>query len=328
MTISLGIESTAHTFSVGIVSSKGKILADERSMYQSKTGIIPVKAAQHHENVCHKIIQNALQRAKAKPDMITFSRGPGLPPCLRVGLKAAKEYSKLLNIPYKGINHCIAHLTIGNLLTKLSNPVYVYVSGANTQIIAFEGKKYRIFGETLDIGLGNALDKFGRIINLGFPAGPIIEQLAKKGKYIEAPYAVKGMDVSFSGIVTFLENLYNKKYKTNESSIRGAKNLKFLSKEDLCNSFQETAFAMLTEVTERAIAHTNKKQVILIGGVGANKRLIKMLNTMCKQRKVKFKSVPIKYAGDNGVMIAWQGLQEQTNIQELRPYERTDDVSF
>ena len=316
-----GIESTAHTLSIGIVDDKGNILADQRSMYQTeKGGIIPVKAAEHHENVKDKLIEAALKEAKLSfndIDIIAISQGPGLPPCLHVGMRTAKELAKRYNKPLIGVNHIVAHLEIGRLLTKAKDPVYVFVSGANTQIIALEGGRYRIFGETLSIGLGNALDKLGRALGLGFPAGPKIEELAKKGKWIDMPYTVKGMDVEFSGLVTYAINKFR----------AGAK------AEDICFSFQETAFAMLTETSERAMAHCEKKEALIIGGVAANKRLYQMLEIMCKDRNSRFYAVPAKYSGDQGVQIAWLGVLQYPSYKipldklEINPRWRIDDIS-
>ncbi len=256
------------TFGVGIVADKKKILADQRRMYTSeKGGIIPSEAANFHRKNKEEILKKALEEAKLKiedVDVISFSEGPGLPPSLIVG----KEFSKELALKYKkpliGVNHLCGHLEEGKFFTNAKNPVFVFVSGANTQIIAHEGGKYRVFGEALSVGLGNALDKFGRAVGLGFPAGPKIEELAKKGKYVELPYVVKGMDVEFSGIVTHCVNLYKKGIPV----------------ENLCYSLQETGFAMLIEVTERALAHTEKKETLLIGGVAANKRFVEMLGIM------------------------------------------------
>ncbi len=289
-------------------------------MYKTeKGGLIPAEVAKHHEKISKDLIKKALEQANLKPkqiDIISYSRGPGLGKAiLNIGFKAAKELSEKLNIPLIPINHIISHLEIGRLLCKVKDPIYVFVSGANTQIIALEGNRYRIFGETLDLPLGNALDKFGREIGLGFPAGPIIEELAKKGKYIELPYAVKGMDLSFSGIITKSVNLFKKG----------------ISKQDLCFSLQETCFAMLCEVTERALAHCEKNEVLLIGGVAANKRLCEMLSIMCKERNAVFHAVPLQYSGDNAVMIAWQGIQEFSSGKylkksEIKPYERIDQI--
>ena len=251
-------------------------------------------------------------------DLISFSMGPGLAPSLIQGMNFAKELSKQYKIPLIGVNHILAHLLIGHLFTKAKNPVYVFVSGANTQIISLEDKFFRIFGETLDIGMGNAFDKFGRDVGLGFPSGHKIEQLAKQGKYHELPYVVKGMDLSFSGIITKAVNDYRKGIK----------------KEDLCFSLQETCFAMLTEVAERALAHTNKNEVLLIGGVAANKRLIEMLTTMCNERKAKFYTVPLGYAGDNAAMIGYLGYLRSKNKEyfkeklDIKPNWRIDQIEI
>jgi len=322
MKLCLGIESTAHTFGVGIVSFDGEILANEKDTFTTiEGGLIPNEVAKHHEQIKEDILQRALKAANIEMkdiSLISYSAAPGLPPCLHVGLRFAKELAKQHNIPLVGVNHSICHLTIGDLICGVKDPVYLYVSGPNTQVIALAGKRYRIFGETLDIGLGNMLDKFARDLGLGFPGGPKIEQLAKLGKkYIELPYGVKGMDVSFAGMLTKALRLFK----------QGT------SKEDLCFSLQETAFAMLAEVAERAMAHTDKNELLLIGGVAANKRLGEMLDIMCKERGAKFYAVPLQYSGDQGVMIAWQGVLqfkagEKLDIEkaEIRPYERTDEV--
>jgi glycoprotease/Kae1 family metallohydrolase len=316
--ITLSFESTAHTAGISVVSSNGNILSEVRDLYTTKTGgIIPIEAANHHKKVFDSLIKKALEQAKnPKIDLISYSASPGLPPCLKVGLEKAKEMAKRLSIPIIGVNHAVAHLSSGTWLTKAKDPLYVYVSGANTQLIGFDGNKnFRVCGECLDTGMGNALDKFGRNIGIGFPAGPTIEKLAKKGSWTELPYVVKGMDLSFSGIVT--------------STI--TKFRKGISKEDLCYSIQETFFSMLTEVTERAMAHMEKKEAVLIGGVAANKRLVEMLTSMCSARKSKFYAVPLKYAADNAAMIGWQGLLEygsgkRTKIPDINPNERPDQV--
>jgi len=315
--ICLGIESTAHTFGIGIITSEGSILANAKDSYQSEQGMIPVEVKKHHETVKEKILAEALTQANITMkdiDLISYSQGPGLSPCLLVGKTFAEKLSTEHGKPLIGANHCVAHLTIGTLTTKTKDPVYLYVSGVNTQLLVAAHGKFRVLGETLDIGLGNALDKFGRTAGLGFPAGPKIEELAKQGTYHELPYAVKGMDVSFAGIITAAERLMGK-----------------ITIPDLCFSLQETCFAMVTEVAERALAHTKKQELILIGGVAANKRLIEMLALMSTERSVHFAAVPLAYAGDQGVMIAWQGLLEYcagkriTHV-EIYPYERTDEV--
>ncbi len=316
--IILSVEGTAHTFGIAILKDN-KILADVRDSYSSKTGIIPVKAAEHHKNVANKLLNKALKKANLRLDeidLIAYSRSPGLAPCLLIVKEFVERLVKKTDKPFLGVNHCVAHLASGKLFCNVKNPIFLNVSGANTQIISIEGNRARILGETLDIGLGNALDKFGRNIGLGFPAGNKIEKLAKNGEYVELPYTVKGMDLSFSGIITDAVNKFNKGFK----------------KEDLCFSLQEILFSMLTEVSERALAHTDKDEIVLIGGVAANKRLREMLEKMCLARNARFFSVPIKYSGDNAVNIAYLGFLESKYRKdkkiEIDPFERTDQVNI
>ncbi|MFQ5621615.1 MAG: KEOPS complex N(6)-L-threonylcarbamoyladenine synthase Kae1, partial [Candidatus Nanoarchaeia archaeon] len=232
------------------------------------------------------------------------------------GATAARILAFKLGKPLVGVNHPIAHIEIGKLTTGAKDPVITYVSGGNSQLLAFTEGRYRIFGEVIDVAIGNTIDQFARQAELGHPGGPKVEKLAKKGKWVELPYVVKGMDLSFSGILT-----------------AAVDKLKKEKLEDVCFSLQETCFAMLTEVTERAMAHTDKNEVLLTGGVAANKRLQEMLEIMCRERDAKFYVVPREYSGDNGVMIGWTGLLAYKSGQRQKPeetridrYWRTDDV--
>ena len=314
--IILGVESTAHTFGVGIVTDKGEVLANAVDSYTSKdVGMIPHEIAEHHNKVAEKVLKQALKEASVSWNdikFIAYSAGPGLDPALWAGYHLARKWAEDNDKKLVGVNHCAAHLSIGKVWNKLDSPCYLYVSGVNTQIIVYENGKYRVIGETLDIGLGNMLDKFGRVLGLGFPAGAKIEELAKSGKFVKLPYTVKGMDVSFSGILTKVEQLLGKG----------------VSEKDLCFSVQETCFAMLTEVVERAMAHTDKQELLLVGGVGANKRFCEMLDIMCQERGAKFFKVPMDLAGDQGAMIAWEGFlrKDESSDIEVKPHWRTDEV--
>src|SRR3989338_8222251 len=263
----LGIECTAHTFGVAVVG-KGKILSNVKDMYKTESGgIIPTEAANHHGEKAQELYSRALEEAKIiEKDIkaIAISNAPGLAPCLHAGMAFAKSKSIELNVPLIPVNHCIAHLEIGRSCGA-HDPVLLYVSGANTQIIAYASGKYRIFGETLDIGAGNFIDSFARHCGIGFPGGPKIAELSKTGNYIELPYSIKGMDVSFSGMLTNLQQKYDRGIKI----------------ENLAFSLQETAFAMLIEAAERAMAHLKKNELLLGGGVACNSRLREMAEIMC-----------------------------------------------
>ena len=306
----VGIETTAHTFGVG-VSSKGKILANVKDMYKPTTGgIIPNMGANHHRLVAQQIWDEALSKAGCCDKDITaiaVSNAPGLAPCLIAGLEFAKRQAIRLNVPLVPVNHCIAHLEIGQSVGA-TDAVLLYASGANTQIIAYTAKRYRVFGETLDNGIGNFIDTFGRYVGIPFPAGPIIEGKAKNGKFIELPYVIKGMDVSFSGMLTKMKQLYDKGVKV----------------EDLAYSMQEHAFAMLVESAERALAHTGKKELVLGGGVACNARLQEMCRLMCEARGAKMFCPAREFLTDNGAMIAYTG----EILFNFGVHKKPEDVNF
>ncbi len=303
----LGIESTADDFGVGITTFKGEILSNSSSGYiPEEGGIHPREAARHHTEAADKVLAEALYKAGVKPkdlNLIAFAQGPGLGPCLRTGATVARTLASYLDLPLVGVNHSIAHIEIGKLETGLIDPVTLYVSGGNTLVSAFDDSRYRVFGETLDIALGNCLDVFARAAGLkhkhGMPLGAALEGLASKGnKLISLPYVVKGMDISLSGLLTAATTLLRKReYRL----------------EDLCYSLQEQAFSMITEVTERALSHTDKQEVLLTGGVAANKRLQEMIGCIAEEHDAKFNVVPLQFATDNGAMIAWTGVLAYTH---------------
>ncbi len=320
--IILGIESTAHTFGVGIITDKKKILANVKDSFTTiEGGMIPWELMDHHVKCAHKVIRSALSEGKlslSDIDLIAYSHGPGFGNALRVGLICAKTLALLLNIPLVGVNHCVAHLEIGRALTGARKPVMLYVSGANTQVIAYETGVYRILGETLDQGIGNLLDSFARHAGLGFPGGPIIyAQSLKSHRFIELPYSVKGMDVNFGGLLTHVKHLYDsKKY----------------SLPALCYSLQEYAFAMVLEVSERALAHLNRRELLLAGGVACNLRLQEMARHLTKDREATLFVPPSSVLIDNGAMIAWLGYLRHRRkksilpkLAAIHPYERSDE---
>ena len=201
---------------------------------------------------------------------------------------------------------------MGREITRAENPVVLYVSGGNTQVIAYASQRYRIFGETLDIAVGNCLDRFARTLNISNDPAPgyNIEQLAKKGKQlIDLPYAVKGMDCSFSGILAAIDILANGLEQDSKNGNGTAPRLQDgFTPEDLCFSLQETVFAMLVEITERAMAHVGSSQVLVVGGVGCNERLQEMMGQMAEDRGGSVFATDERFCIDNGIMIAHAGL--------------------
>lgn len=283
----LGIEGTAWNLSAAVFGDD-RIIALHSSPYSPPSGgIHPREAAQHHAGEMKAVISEVLTDPSAIR-AVAFSQGPGLGPCLRTVATAARAIAASLGVPLIGVNHCVAHVEIGRWACGCDDPIVLYASGANTQVLGYLGSRYRIFGETLDIGLGNGLDKFARAKGMTHPGGPLIEALAREGVPVSLPYTVKGMDLAFSGLV---------------SAAQDAR----APLEDVCAGLQETAFSMCVEVTERALAHSGKGEVLLVGGVGANGRLQEMLRTMCDERGAAFYVPERRLIGDNGAMIAYTG---------------------
>lgn len=245
----------------------------------------------------------------------------------------ARLLSLLWNLPLIGVNHCVGHIEMGRTITSALNPVVLYVSGGNTQVIAYSSQRYRIFGETLDIAVGNCLDRFARTLGISNDPAPgyNIEQLAKKGRVlVELPYAVKGMDCSFSGILARVDELAAQmKMGTLKDTVTGD----VVTAEDLCFSLQETVFAMLVEITERAMAHVGSKQVLIVGGVGCNERVQEMMGIMARDRGGSVFATDERFCIDNGIMIAHAGLLAhrtgfETKLEDSTCTQRfrTDDV--
>jgi N6-L-threonylcarbamoyladenine synthase len=299
--IGLGIESTAHTFSCAVIEkkgNKGKILSDVRKIYRPPEGegIHPREASRHHIENSSSVLSDCLKESDITIkdlDLVSYAAGPGLGPCLRVGAVVARSLASYYKIPIYPVNHAIGHIELGKLLTGAKNPLVLLVSGGHTMLLAFLNKQWRVFGETLDITLGQLLDQFGRSMGFASPCGKNIEELAESStKYFTLPYSVKGNDVSFSGLLSATKSIISK------------------SKADACFSLQETAFAMVSEAVERALSFTGKKELMIVGGVAANKRLSQMLKDVCKRHGAKFFVVPLRFAGDCGSQICWTGLLE------------------
>ncbi|KPJ07489.1 putative tRNA threonylcarbamoyladenosine biosynthesis protein osgep [Papilio machaon] len=327
MVTAIGFEGSANKLGVGIVKD-GKILANCRRTYITPPGegFLPRETAEHHQENIHAVMREAFAESGLSPrdiDVVCYTKGPGMGAPLLVCAIVARTCSKIWNKPIIGVNHCIGHIEMGRLITKAKNPTVLYVSGGNTQIIAYSRQRYRIFGETIDIAVGNCLDRFARVLKLSNAPSPgyNIEQAAKKGqKYLHLPYSVKGMDVSFSGILSYMED------KISEL-------LKEYTPEDLCYSLQETVFAMLVEITERAMAHCGSEEVLIVGGVGCNLRLQEMMGVMCSERGAKLFASDERFCIDNGVMIAHagalayqSGARPEFEDSTITQRYRTDDV--
>ena len=315
----LGIESTAHTLSFGLINADGIPFPSSTSTIKpEKGGIHPREAADHHKEAASRLLKDALDSQSLSSDdigAIAYSQGPGLGPCLRIGASIARGLAAKFSVPLIGVNHCVAHIEIGRQQCGCDDPVLLYVSGGNTQVIARLEGKYRVLGETLDIGIGNMLDKFARAQGIPFPGGPVIEKLAREWidanpeasmDGLELPYAVRGMDLAFSGVLTAALRLVE------NGTPLGA----------VCWSLQEHVFSACVEVAERALAHTGKTELLLGGGVACNSRLRVMCELMSEEREAKSFAPPRMYCIDNGTMIGLLGWLE-LNSGRVTEYEES-----
>nr|AFK10612.1 putative O-sialoglycoprotein endopeptidase-like protein [Callorhinchus milii]AFM90427.1 putative O-sialoglycoprotein endopeptidase-like protein [Callorhinchus milii] len=330
MPMVLGFEGSANKLGVGIVCD-GKVLANPRLTYTPSPGhgFLPRDTAAHHMACVLGLTRRALDEAGVSPDHIdcvAFTKGPGMGAPLACVACVARTVAQLWDRPLVAVNHCVGHIEMGRMVTGANNPTVLYASGGNTQVIGYSEHRYRIFGETLDIAVGNCLDRFARVLQISNDPSPgyNIEQLAREGSVlVELPYTVKGMDVSFSGILSHIEEVAAQRSDGDSAP----------SDADLCFSLQETVFAMLVEVTERAMAHTHSQEVLIVGGVGCNLRLQAMMERMCEERGAQLYSTNESFCVDNGAMIAQTGALMYTanTITPLRASSttqrfRTDEV--
>ncbi|MBI5226615.1 tRNA (adenosine(37)-N6)-threonylcarbamoyltransferase complex transferase subunit TsaD [Candidatus Micrarchaeota archaeon] len=336
----LGFECTAHTFGAAIVDSSGRFLSSEKASFISTgKGMVPREVLTFHKAHASAVLDRTLAAAGPdvveKIDAIAISQGPGIGTLLHEGLQTACTLADTLDVPLFGINHAVAHLEIGRKECSAKDPVYLYVSGGNTQLLIREdgdgqgeknrASRYHIVGETLDIGIGNLLDKSARLLGLGFPGGPPLYELSLKGKnFVELPYTIKGMDVCFSGLYTAFKNRFEHVDPKKDAVVPA----------DLAFSLQEVAFDMVCEAAERALSHFEKDELVLAGGVACSKVLQEKTKIMCQERGAKMLVPENKFLTDNGAMIAWNGILALQGGQKplgpdakAKPDWRADDVA-
>jgi len=309
----LGIEGTAWAASAAVYDVERDEVTIETDAYEPDSGgIHPREAAEHMSDAVPTVVERALEGCDYDVDAVAFSRGPGLGPCLRIAGTAARAVSQRLDVPLVGVNHMVAHLEIGRHRSGFENPVCLNASGANAHVLAYRNGKYRIVGETMDTGVGNAIDKFTRHLGWSHPGGPKVESHARDGEYLGLPYVVKGMDFSFSGITSAAK-----------AAVDDGEPV-----EDVCRGLEETVFAMLTEVSERALSLTGRTELVLGGGVGQNDRLQRMLGEMCDQRGAELFVPEDRFLRDNAGMIAVLGAKMAAAGDTLAVEESQIDSDF
>ncbi|MFB6309627.1 MAG: bifunctional N(6)-L-threonylcarbamoyladenine synthase/serine/threonine protein kinase [Salinirussus sp.] len=308
----LGIEGTAWAASAAVFDVPEDDVTIYTEAYEPDSGgIHPREAAEHMAECLPAIVEQALEGA-GDIDAVAFSRGPGLGPCLRIAATAARSVAQRRGIPLIGVNHMVAHLEIGRHRSGFEDPLCLNASGANAHVLAYRNNRYRVLGETMDTGVGNAIDKFTRHLGWSHPGGPKVEQRAREGEYVDLPYVVKGMDFSFAGL----------------SSAAKAAVDDGVPVADVCRGLEETVFAMLTEVSERALSLTGAERLVVGGGVGQNDRLQNMLRSMCNQRDAVCYVPEDRFLRDNAGMIAVLGAKMARVDDTLPIAESTIDADF
>src|SRR6056297_3998257 len=312
----LGIEGTAWAASAAVfetpdpaqVTDDDHVFIETDAYAPDSGGIHPREAAEHMGEAIPTVVETAIGHAheraaaggtngdgddSAPIDAVAFARGPGLGPCLRIVATAARAVAQRFDVPLVGVNHMVAHLEVGRHRSGFDNPVCLNASGANAHLLGYHDGRYRVLGETMDAGVGNAIDKFTRHLGWSHPGGPKVEARAAEGEYVDLPYVVKGMDFSFSGIMSAAKQACDDGTPV----------------EDVCRGLEENIFAMLTEVAERALSLTGRDELVLGGGVGQNARLRGMLAEMCEQRGADFYAPKPRFLRDNAGMIAVLGAE-------------------
>ncbi|GAA0726601.1 N6-L-threonylcarbamoyladenine synthase/protein kinase Bud32 [Halorubrum trapanicum] len=328
----LGIEGTAWCASAALYDAETDSVLIESDPYEPDSGgIHPREAAEHMSEAIPEVVDRVLTAAEAEHgpdavDAVAFSRGPGLGPCLRIVGTAARALAGTLGVPLVGVNHMVAHLEIGRHRSGFDNPVCLNASGANAHLLGYHDGRYRVLGETMDAGVGNAIDKFTRHVGWSHPGGPKVESAAAEfaetgsgesgadsvADLLDLPYVVKGMDFSFSGISS----------AANDAADDG------VPVEEICFSLQEHVFAMLAEVSERALSLTGADELVLGGGVAQNDRLREMLAAMCEVRGADFHAPEPRFLRDNAGMIAVLGAKMAAAGDTVEISESAVDPSF
>lgn len=341
--IILAIETSCDDTCVAVVKVKGQkspsfkilsnIVSSQVRIHRKWGGVYPTLAKREHQKNLPIILKKALISAKnPKINLIAVTVGPGLEPCLWVGVNFAKEIAKKLNLPILPVNHVEAHI-LSNFLTKRELPlpaVCLIVSGGHTQLILMRNfANYKILGETRDDAAGECFDKVARILGLGYPGGPIISKIAKKAKdrspsSIKLPRPMiyqKNYDFSFSGLKTAV--LYD--YKNRTQKIRKSK--KYI--QEMATGVQQAVIDVLIYKTLRATKEYRAKAIILGGGVTANNELRKQFKTQSSKLKVNFSVPPKNLCTDNAVMVGvtayfrwqktrtkdWRNIEAEANLR-------------
>lgn len=312
----LGIETSCDETSVAIVTENKEILVNlihsQIEIHKPYGGVVPEIASRAHSELLPPMIKKALKDSNIDLndiDAIAVTSGPGLIGGLITGIMTAKGMAHVTNKPLIGINHLEGHALTPRLTENLSFPyLLLLISGGHSQILIVKDvSSYELLGQSQDDALGEAFDKLAKMMQLDYPGGPIIEQIAKNGnenkfKIPKAMVGRKGCDFSFSGIKTFLRNLITEN-EINDSF-----------KADLAASFQKTVCEIIKDRLKNAIylyeqQYPNEKKLVISGGVAANNYIKSNLTNFVQDLGYELFYPPIKLCTDNAAMIAWAGIE-------------------
>lgn len=319
----LGVESSCDETSVSIVRDGKEVLSNainsQIDIHKKFGGVVPEVASRNHVYQVSMIFEEAIHQAGVKPediDLVAVTMGPGLIGSLLVGVNAAKTFACLYKKPIIGVHHLAGHIYANAIEHEMKFPaVALLVSGGNTELIYMKDHfSFEVVGQTLDDAVGEAYDKVARVIGLPYPGGPAVDKLAHEGKdtyHLPRVYLEEdSYNFSFSGLKSAVINLVHNASQRNER----------INPEDLCASFQASVSEVLVNKTFRLAKEKGVKQIIVAGGVSANKGL--------KERFMKENlgfeiCIPsIKYCTDNAAMIAVAG------YYQYQKFKKVDDLSL
>jgi N6-L-threonylcarbamoyladenine synthase len=319
----LSIETSCDETSCAIIEDGNKIISSvvltQIDIHKKFGGVIPELASRHHVTSITLVINEALEQANMEfkdIDFVAVTKGPGLIGSLLIGINAAKTVAYANDLPILGVNHMVGHMYANVFESELKFPcLALIVSGGHTELVLMKDHfEFVKLGETLDDAVGECYDKVGRVLDLPYPGGPLVDKLAHLGKpEYKLPKVYLGKDsydFSFSGLKSAVINLVHNLHQKNQE----------VNKENLCASFQDVVTEVLVEKTKRAAHEFNAKQIIVAGGVAANKGLRERLTQTITDIEVVLPQ--LKYCTDNAAMIG------AAAYYQYQKYQQFDDISL
>ena len=316
----LGVESSCDETSVAIYDGKtmlSNVVLSQIDIHKEFGGVVPEVASRHHVRNVSIVFKEALEKANLEAkdiDLVAVTEGPGLIGSLLVGITAAKTFAMMYDIPIIGVNHLAGHIYANQIEGEMKFPLLaLLVSGGNTELILMKDHfDFEIIGQTLDDAVGEAYDKVARVCGLPYPGGPAVDRLAHQGIDVyNLPRVMKNTsdyNFSFSGLKSAVINLVHNNQQRNEET----------NFNNLCASFQASVVETLIYKTKKAALEHNVAQVIIAGGVSANKALREQIVKAFEDTDILVSIPPFKYCTDNAAMIAAAGYYQYNTFKETR----------